>query len=165
MIDDSDDDDDNGGIEKTWDTLMVIDDDVKPWCQSCEPLFDSQKTSSVRPLHAWRSGTRCWKRQERLPNNLIERFQWKVSEMQSSIEFYQTPWRWVYLLVMKKINKTWQFVAPNGHLICLIYCTASIIDHCCYVGGLYPLKSFKNHTPVVQLLLENISWELLPGFT
>ena len=29
-VDEKDYDDDNGGIEKTWDTLMVIDDDVKP---------------------------------------------------------------------------------------------------------------------------------------
>ena len=29
-VDEKDYDDDNGGIEKTWDTLMVIDDDVQP---------------------------------------------------------------------------------------------------------------------------------------
>ena len=45
---------------KISDTLMVM--MWKPWCQFCEPLLDHQRTSSVQPPHAWRSGMRCWKR-------------------------------------------------------------------------------------------------------
>ena len=38
------------------------DDGVQPLCQSSWPLLDAQRILSALLPHAWRSGTRCWKR-------------------------------------------------------------------------------------------------------